>query len=122
MTGTLAKVAIAGPFSVRRYTRAGRFRAAGARPLDSTAHRTSWPRSWTATGAPGEAGGGPCWSTTSGAGGAGTLSFLGNKAKRLLGPLALRSTPLPRRTRVALALGLGAVALLVASVVGLVLG
>ncbi len=57
-----------------------------------------------------------------GAGGAGTLSFLGNKAKRLLGPLALRSTPLPRRTRVALALGLGALALLVASLVGLVLG
>lgn len=35
-----------------------------------------------------------------GAGGAGTLSFLGNKAKRVLGPVALRSTPLPGKTRV----------------------
>lgn len=56
-----------------------------------------------------------------GAGGAGTLSFLGNKAKRVLGPVALRSTPLPRRTRLAIALGLAIVVLLVASVVAVIL-
>ena len=37
--------------------------------------------------------------------GAGTLSFLGNKAKPLLAPLALRATPLPTTARVALATG-----------------
>ncbi len=54
-----------------------------------------------------------------GAGGAGSLSFLGNKAKPLLGPLALRSMPLPKRTRLALALGFGALVLLIASLIGL---
>ncbi len=44
--------------------------------------------------------------------GAGTLSFLGNKAKPLLGPLALRATPLPTSARLALG-GLVAAALLV---------
>ncbi len=57
-----------------------------------------------------------------GAGGAGTLSFLGNKAKRLLGPLALRSTPLPMQTRLALGLGSAAFLLLVVSVVAVVIG
>ena len=38
--------------------------------------------------------------------GAGTLSFLGNKAKPLLGPLALRATPLPLATKLALSGGL----------------
>ncbi len=37
--------------------------------------------------------------------GAGTLSFLGNKAKPLLAPVALRATPLPTAARVALATG-----------------
>ena len=46
--------------------------------------------------------------------GAGTLSFLGNKAKPLLAPLALRATPLPTAVRVALATG-GLVASLAAS-------
>lgn len=40
-----------------------------------------------------------------GALGAGTMSFVGNKAKSVLGPLALRSTPLPETTQVALGLG-----------------
>ena len=34
--------------------------------------------------------------------GAGTLSFLGNKAKPVLGPLAQRATPLPVAARLAL--------------------
>ena len=55
-----------------------------------------------------------------GAGGAGTLSLLGNKAKRVLGPLALRSTPLPRQARLAIALGLASFGLLVASVVAVI--
>ena len=37
--------------------------------------------------------------------GAGTLSFLGNKAKPVLGPLAMRATPLPLVPRLALAGG-----------------
>ncbi len=37
--------------------------------------------------------------------GAGSLSFLGNKAKPLLAPLALRSEPLPTSTKIALAAG-----------------
>ena len=37
--------------------------------------------------------------------GAGTLSFFGNKAKPILGPLALRATPLPLTARLALAGG-----------------
>ncbi len=37
-----------------------------------------------------------------GAGGAGTLSFLGNKAKPLLAPLALRAEPLPATAKLAL--------------------
>ena len=49
--------------------------------------------------------------------GAGTMSFLGNKAKPLLAPLALRAEPLPLSTR--LALGGGSVAV-AALVVGLV--
>ena len=40
-----------------------------------------------------------------GALGAGTMSFAGNKAKSVLGPLALRSTPLPETTQIALGLG-----------------
>ena len=56
-----------------------------------------------------------------GAGGAGTLSFFGNKAKRALGPLALRSTPLPRRARLAIVLGLASFVLLVASMVAAIL-
>ncbi len=51
-----------------------------------------------------------------GAGGAGTMSFLGNKARRVLGPLALRATPLPRQTRFALVLASLAALLLVGSV------
>ncbi len=43
--------------------------------------------------------------------GAGTLSFLGNKAKPLLGPLALRATPLPAAARLTLG-GLAATALI----------
>lgn len=38
--------------------------------------------------------------------GAGSMSFLGNKAKPLLGPLALRAAPLPMAARVALGGGL----------------
>ena len=38
--------------------------------------------------------------------GAGTLSFLGNKAKPVLGPLALRAAPLPTAAKVALGGGL----------------
>lgn len=57
-----------------------------------------------------------------GAGGAGSLSFLGNKAKRLLSPVALRSTPLPKKTRLALGLGFATFALLVASVTAAVVG
>ncbi|MDP8976748.1 MAG: hypothetical protein M3N28_10385 [Actinomycetota bacterium] len=57
-----------------------------------------------------------------GAGGAGSLSFLGNKAKRLLGPVALRSTPLPKRTRLAIGLGFAAFVLLIASLVAAVFG
>lgn len=57
-----------------------------------------------------------------GAGGAGSLSFLGNKAKRLLGPVALRSTPLPNKTRLALGLGFATFALLVASMIAVVVG
>ncbi len=53
-----------------------------------------------------------------GAFGAGSLSFVGGKAKRVLGPLALRATPLPRRTRIALGLGFATLLLLVASLVG----
>jgi len=49
--------------------------------------------------------------------GAGTLSFLGNKAKPLLGPIALRATPLP--TGAKLALGGGLVAAAAALIVGL---
>ena len=56
-----------------------------------------------------------------GAGGAGTLSFFGNKAKRALGPLALRSTPLPRRARLAIVLGLASFVLLLASMVAAIL-
>lgn len=56
-----------------------------------------------------------------GAFGAGSLSFLGNKAKRVLGPLALRATPLPGRTRMALGLGFAILLLLVASLVGVAL-
>ncbi|MBA3266761.1 MAG: hypothetical protein H0T70_00685 [Acidimicrobiia bacterium] len=41
-----------------------------------------------------------------GAFGAGSLSFIGHKAKRLLSPVALRSTPLPPPTRFRLLLGL----------------
>lgn len=37
--------------------------------------------------------------------GAGTLSFLGTKAKPLLGPIALRTTPLPTSTKLALLVG-----------------
>ncbi len=33
------------------------------------------------------------------------MSFAGNKAKSVLGPLALRSTPLPETTQIALGLG-----------------
>lgn len=55
-----------------------------------------------------------------GAGGAGTLSFLGNKAKRLLAPVALRSTPLPKKTRLALGLGFAAFGLLLASLIAAV--
>ena len=40
-----------------------------------------------------------------GALGAGTMSFAGNKAKSVLGPLALRSTQLPETTQIALGLG-----------------
>ena len=40
-----------------------------------------------------------------GALGAGSMSFAGNKAKPVLGPLALRATPLPDTARVALAVG-----------------
>ena len=43
--------------------------------------------------------------------GAGTLSFFGNKAKPILGPLALRATPLPLTARLALAGGPVAAAL-----------
>jgi len=57
-----------------------------------------------------------------GAGGAGSLSFLGNKAKRFLGPLALRSTPLPRKTRLALGLGFATLLLLLVSLVAAVVG
>ncbi len=46
-----------------------------------------------------------------GAGGAGTLSFLGNKAKPLLAPLALRAEPLPATAKLALGGALVAVAL-----------
>lgn len=56
-----------------------------------------------------------------GGGGAGTLSFLGNKAKPVLGPVALRSTPLPRQTRLALALGLASFVLLVGSLAATIL-
>jgi hypothetical protein len=46
--------------------------------------------------------------------GAGVLSYLGNKAKPVLGPIALRAKPLPLAAKIALALGLlGAGALLV---------
>ena len=45
--------------------------------------------------------------------GAGTMSFLGNKAKPLLGPLALRAAPLPTAAKVALGGGLVAPAALV---------
>jgi hypothetical protein len=45
--------------------------------------------------------------------GAGTLSFLGNKAKPLLAPLALRAQPLPVAARLALGVGLAATAVLV---------
>ena len=40
-----------------------------------------------------------------GALGAGTMSFAGNRAKSVLGPLALRSTPLPDTAQIALGLG-----------------
>ncbi|CAA9221282.1 MAG: hypothetical protein AVDCRST_MAG76-718 [uncultured Acidimicrobiales bacterium] len=56
-----------------------------------------------------------------GGGGAGTLSFLGNKAKPVLAPVALRSTPLPRQTKLAVALGLASFVLLGASVAATVL-
>jgi hypothetical protein len=46
--------------------------------------------------------------------GAGTLSFLGSKAKPLLAPLALRATPLPMTAKLALGGGLVAAAGLVA--------
>ena len=46
--------------------------------------------------------------------GAGTLSFLGNKAKPLLGPLALRAEPLPVAARLALGGGLAVAAVLIA--------
>ena len=49
--------------------------------------------------------------------GAGTLSFLGNKAKPVLAPLALRATPLPLGARLALGGGLVAVAALVVGLV-----
>lgn len=45
--------------------------------------------------------------------GAGSLSLLGNKAKPLLGPLALRAEPLPLAARFALGGGLVRVAGLV---------
>ncbi|MBA3885445.1 MAG: hypothetical protein H0X67_06895 [Acidobacteria bacterium] len=48
--------------------------------------------------------------------GAGTLSFLGNKAKPVLGPLALRAAPLPTSAKLVLASGLAVAA---ASAVGL---
>jgi hypothetical protein len=49
--------------------------------------------------------------------GAGTLSFLGNKAKPLLAPLALRAEPLPLSARLALGGGLVVVAALVVGLV-----
>ena len=49
--------------------------------------------------------------------GAGTLSFLGNKAKPLLAPLALRAEPLPLSARLVLGGGLVAVAALVVGLV-----
>jgi len=49
--------------------------------------------------------------------GAGTLSFLGNKAKPLLAPLALRAEPLPLGARLALGGGLVAAAALVAGLI-----
>lgn len=53
--------------------------------------------------------------------GAGTLSFLGNKAKPVLGPLALRATPLPATTKLALG-GLVAASLAAGLAVGLAVG
>jgi hypothetical protein len=44
--------------------------------------------------------------------GAGTLSFLGNKAKPVLAPLALRAAPLPASARLGLGIGLVAAAAL----------
>ena len=47
--------------------------------------------------------------------GAGSMSFLGNKAKPLLGPLALRADPLPVAARVVLGGGVVASAALLAA-------
>ncbi len=46
-----------------------------------------------------------------GAFGAGVLTFLGSKAKPVLGPIALRATPLPTEARVALSGGVAAATL-----------
>ena len=49
--------------------------------------------------------------------GAGTMSFLGNKAKPLLAPLVLRAAPLPLGAKLAFGGGLVAAAALVAGLV-----
>lgn len=54
-----------------------------------------------------------------GAFGAGSLSFVGNKAKGFLAPVALRSTPLPLRTRRCLLVGMMAALVLAGSLIAL---
>jgi hypothetical protein len=83
-------------------------------PGASIACLTSSPRSWTATKARGGGGRRAVLEYDLAGFGAGTMSFLGNKAKPLLAPLALRAAPLPLGARLALGGGLIAAAALVA--------